>query len=289
MPSDEGPRLAGSERPGPRPPARWQRWPDPSIARLVVGGDAGQWPVGARLAGKARGGGLGDDRGGATPDPDRVLPPRGRHPSQGNLRRSGPTATREPGGCAATSTAANRPPSHCHHPQLCPSNCQQGHEHGHLGLFPAAVMWAMTSRDGQQLVAIAVAQPGQDPDYRRPGRDGACGLRAGRLVTAVLSGWSLGRRTEFGGRDPADAAWHVNVAGRCSPHADPGLGLASSAWLVGRAGPGRGCHPKGCQTSHQRSCPPALVWPPGQGWRPPRRPAAAFVSPASLLQPAAGP
>jgi hypothetical protein len=157
-----------------------------------------------------------------------------------------------------------------------PSNCQQGHEHGHLDPFPAAVMWAMTSRDGQQLVAIAVAQPGQDPDYRRPGRDGACGLRAGRLVTAGLSGWSLGRRTEFGGRDPADAAWHVNVAGRCSPPADPGLGLASSAWLVGRAGPGRGCHPKGCRTSHQRSCPPALVWPPGQGWRPPRRPSSSL-------------
>jgi hypothetical protein len=62
IPSHEGPRLAGSEGARPGPPARWQRWPDPSIAWLVVGGDAERGSVGARLAGKARGGGLGDDR-----------------------------------------------------------------------------------------------------------------------------------------------------------------------------------------------------------------------------------
>ena len=77
----------------------------------------------------------------------------------------------------------------------CPSNSQQGHEHGYLGPLPAAAMWAMTSRDGQQLVAIAVAQPGHDPNYRRPARDDACGLRAGRLVSAGVSGLAIGRRT----------------------------------------------------------------------------------------------
>ena len=49
--------------------------------------------------------------------------------------------------------------------------------------------------DGQQLVAIAVAQPGQDPDYRRPAQGGACGLRPSRRVAAGVSGWPLEGRT----------------------------------------------------------------------------------------------
>ena len=40
-----------------------------------------------------------------------------------------------------------------------PTNSRRGHQHGHLDPLPAATMWAMTSRDGQQLVEIAVAQP----------------------------------------------------------------------------------------------------------------------------------
>jgi hypothetical protein len=43
--------------------------------------------------------------------------------------------------------------------RLCPTNSRRGHQHGHLDPLPAAAMWAMTSRDGQQLVAIAVASP----------------------------------------------------------------------------------------------------------------------------------
>jgi hypothetical protein len=46
------------------------------------------------------------------------------------------------------------PPSRCY-----PTNSRRGHQHGHLDPLPAATMWAMTSRDGQQLVEIAVAQP----------------------------------------------------------------------------------------------------------------------------------
>jgi hypothetical protein len=38
--SHEGPRLAGAEGARPEAPARWQRWPDPSIARPAISCDA---------------------------------------------------------------------------------------------------------------------------------------------------------------------------------------------------------------------------------------------------------
>jgi hypothetical protein len=122
-----------------------------------------------------------DDRGGAIPDPDRVLAPRGRHSSQGNRRSGGPRATRAPGRCAATNTAANRPPSHCHHPRRYPTNSRRGHQHSHLDPFAAATTWAMTSRDGQQLVEIAVAQPAT---IRTTG-DLAAAVRAGCVPVAL--------------------------------------------------------------------------------------------------------
>src|SRR4029450_14014908 len=110
------------------PTRQRQRWRDLSIARPAIGRDTEQCSLGARFAGKPRGGALGADRhaggapgwraagwtarlavicqlvvGGAGPDPDRVLPPRGRHPA----RAGPPSATREPGRCANISTAAD--------------------------------------------------------------------------------------------------------------------------------------------------------------------------------------
>jgi hypothetical protein len=139
-------------------------------------------------------------------------------------------------------------------------------------------MWAMTSRDGQQLVAIAVASPAR---IRTTG-DLAAAVRAGCVPVALCPpacrAWPLGVGPSV--YDHAGGVWHVNVAGHRSRPADPESEVAPSARLVGRAGPGRGCHPRGRRTSRQRPSLPALAWLPGQRWRPPRRPAAAFVSPA---------
>lgn len=139
-------------------------------------------------------------------------------------------------------------------------------------------MWAMTSRDGQQLVAIAVASPAT---IRTTG-DLAAAVRAGCVPVALCPpacrAWPLGVGPSV--YDHAGGIWHVNVAGHRSRPADPESEVAPSARLVGRAGPGRGCHPRGRRTSRQRPSLPALAWLPGQRWRPPRRPAAAFVSPA---------
>ena len=65
--------------------------------------------------------------------------------------------------------------------RLCPSHSQQGQWHGHLDPLPAAAMWAMTSRDGQQLVAIAVASPAT---IRTTG-DLAVAVRAGCVPVAL--------------------------------------------------------------------------------------------------------
>ena len=144
--------------------------------------------------------------------------------------------------------------------------------------FAAAAMWAMTSRDGQQLVAIAIASPAT---IRTTG-DLAAAVRAGCVPVALCPpacrAWPLGVGPSV--YDHAGGIWHVNVAGHRSRPADPESEVAPSARLVGRAGPGRGCHPRGRRTSRQRPSLPALAWLPGQRWRPPRRPAAAFVSPA---------
>jgi hypothetical protein len=115
---DRGSR--GQRGPGPRPPASGRvtgAEHSPTRHRL-------RRPAGARLGpispGRPGGGGLGGrpagwqpccqpvGRGGASPDPVRKLPPRGRHPRQDNPRCSGPTATRGPGREADSSTAADR-------------------------------------------------------------------------------------------------------------------------------------------------------------------------------------
>jgi hypothetical protein len=57
----------------------------------------------------------------------------------------------------------------------------KGHQHCHLDPLPAAAMWAMTSRNGQQLVEIAVAQPAT---IRTTG-DLAAAVRAGCVPVAL--------------------------------------------------------------------------------------------------------
>src|SRR5215218_842156 len=139
-------------------------------------------------------------------------------------------------------------------------------------------MWTMTSRDGQQLVAIAIASPAT---IRTTG-DLAAAVRAGCVPVALCPpacrAWPLGVGPSV--YDHAGGIWHVNVAGHRSRPADPESEVAPSARLALLAGPGRGRHPRGRRTSRQRPSLPALAWLPGQRWRPPRRPAAAFVSPA---------
>src|SRR4029453_12654408 len=79
--------------------------------------------------------------------------------------------------------------------------------------FAATTMWAMTSRDGQQLVEIAVAQPAT---IRTTG-DLAAAVRAGCVPVALSppvcrdGPWSAGAWDH----DHADAAWHGDAAGRC--------------------------------------------------------------------------
>jgi hypothetical protein len=62
-----------------------------------------------------------------------------------------------------------------------PDQQPKRHQDGHLDPLPAAAMWAMTSRDGQQLVEIAVAQPAT---IRTTG-DLAAAVRAGCVPVAL--------------------------------------------------------------------------------------------------------
>ena len=61
-----------------------------------------------------------------------------------------------------------------------PDQQPRGHQHSHLDPFAAAIMWVMTSRDGHQLVEIAVAQPAT---IRTTG-DLAAAVRAGCVPVA---------------------------------------------------------------------------------------------------------
>ena len=150
--------------------------------------------------------------GGASPDPDRVFPPRGRHPARatlGDARQESYQRTWQASRCQHRS----RPmmPFTSQPPRLWPRNSREG-QHGHIDPLPAAVIWAKTSGNGQQLVEITVAQPGHDAGYRRPGRGGACGLRAGLLVASGVSGWPWGVGPWVD--DHAAGAYRANVADR---------------------------------------------------------------------------
>jgi hypothetical protein len=217
-----------------------------------------------------------DDRGGATPDPDRVLPPEAATPARATLGEAGQQPP-EHLPRAATSTAADRwCRSGCGHPGSARATASRGHEHGHLdpcrppscgrGPLGTASSWLLS--------------PSPSPARIRTTGDLPRAVRAGCAPVAVCPpacrAWPLGVGPSVD--DHAGGVWHVTSLATV-----PVLPIRSRRWrrrLALLAGPGRGRHPRGRRTSRQRPSLPALAWLPGQRWRPPRRPAAAFVSPA---------
>jgi hypothetical protein len=146
-----------------------------------------------------------------------------------------------------------------------------------ISTLPATGIRPRTSHNGQLLVNVTLARPGTIPttgDQTAVMRAG-CGPVAWWPPACQACPWGAGPSVH----DHARGAWHAKLAGRRSRPADPQL-REPSARLVAQADPGRGCHPRGRPTSHHRSSPPALAWPPGQGRRPRRPPRAAFVAPA---------
>ena len=141
----------------------------------------------------------------------------------------------------------------------------------------------------RQLAEDLRLRPAAGCCHRRPTRqlgvtgDSAAAVRAGCRPVVLwppacrACSWRAGPWADA----HAGGAWHANVAGRRCRLADPRSKAAPpSARLVAQAGQGRGCRSRGRPTSHQRSSPPGLAWPPGQGRRPRRPPRAAFVAPA---------
>jgi hypothetical protein len=282
----------------------------PGVA-ASIGSDLDLWSaampsrgsVGARFAGKARGGGLGDDRQLA------ALLPAGRSWGARALTLiacSHPEAA--PTGRATLGQVHQAPPEDlvgapisAPQPTRCPP------------VAPILQSCRTYSREAVSMVTSTRCRPssvGRGPPvrpaagccHRRPIRqlrvtgDPAAAVRAGCPPVVLwppacrACSWRAGPSADA----HAGGAWHVNVAGRRCRLADPRSSAATpSARLVAQAGRGRGCRPRGRPTSHQRSSPPALAWPPGQGRRPRRPPRAAFVAPAPpslhLLQAATQP